>query len=138
MRSDWDSNAAAFAARTIYKHLQSLKSEMDGVRRAEDIEYIHRMRVASRRFRNALDIFAFYFEEKMVQACQKQARRVTSSPGSARDKDVQIDSVRKIIETVDDRQVLPGLKRLVLRLNQERTGFQKKLISALDNLQNGT
>jgi CHAD domain-containing protein len=134
MRQNWDSNANAFTASILNKHLQSLLIEMDGVRLAGDIEYIHRMRVASRRLRNALDIFSFCFNSKNITQWQKQVRKVTVSLGKARDRDVQINCVQSTLETIEDRTFKPGLRRLLLRLKQNRNKLQTKLDQLLDEM----
>ena len=41
----------------LQKRLGDVQKELDGVRKSEDIEFVHRMRVASRRMRCGLDIF---------------------------------------------------------------------------------
>lgn len=132
MRPDWDTNASAFAVNVLTKHLQSLQVEMEGVRIGQDIEYIHRMRVASRRLRNALDIFATCFPGKNVNLWQKEVQKITSSLGEARDKDVQIECVQAILENLSERKYSNGLKRLQLRLKQKRSKLQTRLIKSLD------
>jgi CHAD domain-containing protein len=135
MRPNWDSNASAYAAGILSKHLQALLVEMDGVRQAHDIEYIHRMRVASRRLRNALEIFSFCFSSKTITHWQKQVRNVTVSLGKARDRDVQIAVVQNILDEIEDNTLKPGLKRLLLRLNQNRSKLQTKLEQLVDEME---
>jgi CHAD domain-containing protein len=43
-----------FGAKALLKRLQDVAKEIDGVRKAGDIECIHDMRVATRRMRSAL------------------------------------------------------------------------------------
>ncbi len=60
------SPVCVFGAEIILRHLTALEQEIEGVRLAEDIECIHRMRVATRRLRNALSLFADCFSQKKV------------------------------------------------------------------------
>ena len=110
--------------------------EISGVRAAQDIEYIHRMRVASRRLRNALPIFYPAFPIKKKDTWGKEIRRITRSLGAARDLDVQLDSLNKYLDSVHSTsQFVPGIRRLILRLEQQRTGLQAKVIQALDHFE---
>src|SRR5271157_5681809 len=53
-RNQLDPAYQAFAAQAAHDRLARVTCEVDGVREAKDIEYVHRMRVASRRLRTAL------------------------------------------------------------------------------------
>jgi CHAD domain-containing protein len=133
-KPEWDPNAKAYAASILVKHIQSLQAEMNGVRVNKDIEHIHRMRVASRRLRNALQIFGSLFPEKQLLHWSKSIKKITSSLGEARDKDVQILLVQKLLSESEDPKHGPGLKRVILRLKQKRDWLQKDVLLALDGL----
>ena len=47
----------ALAAQAFQKPLDALRELIPAVRQAHDIEAVHKMRVASRRLRNAFDLF---------------------------------------------------------------------------------
>lgn len=73
MAAKTDSSTRIFAHRILLKHVESMIGEVEGVRTAADIESIHRMRVASRRLRNALDrsrLQEFYTELLAFSCCQ--------------------------------------------------------------------
>ena len=76
-----------YGAQIMSKHLCGMAGEMDGVRAAEDIEYVQRMRVASRRMRSALALFKRCFFKKDYQQINSQMRTVTKALGEARDLD---------------------------------------------------
>ena len=63
----------------------------------EDIEYVHRARVASRRLRAALAMFRDGFDAQTWKRWRKQVQRLTGGLGEARDKDVQIEFVRGVL-----------------------------------------
>ena len=84
-----------FAARQAPPRLEALTKEIDGVRAGEDIEYLHRMRVASRRLRAALPVFASCFPAKKYARWLTDIRRITRVLGDARDADVQVGALRK-------------------------------------------
>jgi len=125
----------AFAAETLLARLQALTKEFEGVRSADDdIEFVHRMRVASRRLRTALSIFADCFPAKKAENWLRDIRRVTRALGAARDLDVQLAVVDDFTTRATDERMKPGLARLLLRLRQSRAAVQHKVTRALARL----
>lgn len=129
-----DRLVCSFGAVVLLKHLNAINNEIEGVKQAGDIEYIHRMRVASRRFRNALDIFADCFPAKKHLLWQDQIRSITRALGAARDTDVQIFHIENIYNHTTDKRIRPGLNRLLLRLRQNRQKLQHNVLASLDKL----
>jgi CHAD domain-containing protein len=125
----------SFGAAVLKKHLAALRQEVDGVRQAEDIEHIHRMRVASRRLRAALPLFAACFPKKALRSWKKQVRELTLALGSARDTDVQLELLHRIDAGLTDLRNRPGLHRLQLRITQQRQRLQGPVDAALDKLE---
>ena len=142
MEHEQDAGYILFATEALLKRLQALTQEMDGVRQAQDIEYIHRMRVASRRLRSAITLFEECLPRKKLPDWQKQVRRITRALGAARDTDVQIDLLDQVLrhlqepsaDEVDEdvRRYPPGIERLRLRLRQRREKLQTDVSGALD------
>lgn len=130
-----DEGYQLFGAKVLLKRLQNMKKEIEGVRKAEDIEYIHRMRVASRRMRSALRLFGKCFHGKDVKNWQKRIKNVTKALGIARDIDVQMEFLQSFIDSLSEKSYKPGIQRLLLRLSQRRQKLQKDVIKAMDKLQ---
>jgi CHAD domain-containing protein len=128
------SSECSFGAAILNKHLNSLQSEVEGVRMAADIEAIHRMRVASRRLRAALPLFADCFSKKELKSWKKQLQHLTSALGAARDADVQIELVQHVETGLPNNRFRPGLRRLRLRLSQHRKALQKDVDAVLNRL----
>ena len=63
-----DSGYRLLAARYIRRQVRQLAEQLDGVRAAEDIEFVHRARVATRRLRAALRLFGKCFRAEASQA----------------------------------------------------------------------
>ena len=97
-----------FAARAMRRPLQSMRREIAGVRRNEDIECVHRMRVASRRLRNAFDLFGEELPRATRDRWYKQLKGVTKCLGAARDLDVQVDLLRRFLDDIDKPPATPG------------------------------
>ncbi len=130
-----DHLVCAFGGTILQKHLDSMKGEIEGVKQGTDIEYIHRMRVASRRFRNALEIFSGCFSSKKYILWQEKIRSLTRALGAARDLDVQIFHIERIYEQVEVPKYKTGIRRLLLRLRQRRQKQQQRVLSTLDLFQ---
>ena len=126
MSAKIDSTTRNFAQQILLKHVESMINEVDGVKSAADIESIHRMRVASRRLRNALDLFGDIFSPKRLQRWLDSVKTVTKSLGAARDLDVQIEVVETFIHKTEPKYVT-GARRLKNRLLQKRRKMQKKV-----------
>lgn len=128
-------NTSAFGSKAILTHLATLTGQAEGVRNAgkrkADIEPVHDMRVASRRLRNAFEIFPNLVTAKW----RKRIRKLAGALGKARDTDVQIEFVRTAITHAPERRFRPGLQRLLLRLQQQREALQEKVIKALDKFE---
>ena len=124
-----------FGLEALLERLPALAKEIDGVRTAEDIEYVHRMRVASRRIRTALALFSDDLPPKHCNVWRTEMRRVTRALGAARDTDVQIEYVAAFLEQITDPIEQAGVARLLLRLRQQRFQQQAKIIKALDRLE---
>lgn len=130
-----NSGGCVYGAGVLIKHLSALEIEFEGVREGHaDIEYIHRMRVASRRLRATLPLFADCLPKKRSAAWTKEIRKVTSALGEARDADVQIENLDAYRLKQADPPAQLGLNRLLLRLRQKREKLQPGLTTALDEL----
>lgn len=133
-----------FASGHINTLLEKVVIEIDGVRRGDDIEHIHRMRVASRRLRAGLRTFRDCLPEKKFRWIYAETRGITRALGEARDADVQIAFLKKI-RKVPARSAagdggegdmgLPlreAVRFLLGRLRRQRAGYQVHVIGALE------
>jgi CHAD domain-containing protein len=123
-----------YGAKVIQRHLAALSAEVAGVRTAEDIESVHRMRVASRRMRTALALFSGCFNKQDYKEINRDVRKVTRALGEARDLDVQLEVVEGAFSELSDPKFQPGLKRLQFRLTQRRAEVQQHVNTAMDKM----
>lgn len=131
-----DENYCLFGAEALLKRLSAFEKEIDGVCKADDIECIHRMRVASRRIRSAFRLFETCLASNDTKKWRKQIRLVTRSLGVARDLDVQIEFLHGFLNELQDNRYISGIKRLLLRLKQRRDEIQPEIILVMDQLKN--
>jgi CHAD domain-containing protein len=120
-----------FGAATLLRNLNAILQEVEGVRAAKDIEYIHRMRVATRRLRSGIDLFGPILAAKKYASWRRDIRGLTKALGAARDTDVQIENLVAFLKDLQEPQ-RAGVRRLMLRLRQRRAGYQQGVLTALD------
>jgi len=125
------------AASSVRRQTKRLAEELDGLRAAEDVECVHRARVATRRLRAALRMFRDCFPRKKIQRWRKIIRRTTDRLGAARDCDVQIEWLCGVLASLDaDRKdCLPGIARILVSLERNREAMQRKVVRAVDRLE---
>ncbi|MEW6504607.1 MAG: CHAD domain-containing protein [Chloroflexota bacterium] len=128
------SNVQIFGATIILRQLSAMVSEIEGVKKAEDIEAVHRMRVATRRLRSALPIFGPFLAPRRHENWRKRIRAITRALGAARDTDVQIEHLNDLVSQLTPPE-RAGVRRLLLRLRQRRREMQKDVLKALRRLE---
>jgi CHAD domain-containing protein len=126
-----------FSIESLAAQLQAIMREAEGVKLAEDPEFLHRMRVASRRLRTRLKLFADCLPESKALLFRKRVRSLTRALGEARDCDVQIIHITEFMESLETRRQKEGLRRLLLRLTQKREGLQSAVIKAVTRMEDG-
>jgi CHAD domain-containing protein len=101
-----------------------------GVLDVTDIERVHAMRVATRRLRAVMEIFAPAFPKQQHKDALKQVKALADALGERRDRDVAIDAMTRIgaALTADDRR---GIDHLVEELREEQQGANRILADAL-------
>jgi CHAD domain-containing protein len=119
-------------ARTLLHYLHNLMAEVPHVPQTEDRECVHRVRVASRRLRCFLPLFALCLSRQTCDRWRKQLRRLTRALGEARDIDVQITCVEHVLAQQASREERPGLERLRLRLQQRRHALREPVGQAIE------
>jgi len=156
------SGACGYGAQVVLERIAPLLREVEGVRRNEDPECLHRMRVASRRLRSALLLLEGCVPPETLRSWRRAMRRLTRVLGEARDLDVQLlfledflgksgtdaslseedgaasDATAKLRKDMKEAlppEMLPGVERLRLRLRTRRTRRQRNVLRALDRLE---
>jgi CHAD domain-containing protein len=121
----------SFAAEIVSKYTSAIHQEIDGVRKGEDMECTHRMRVASRRLRTALIIFKDCFPEKRLHDWNLSVKKIARTLTTVRDLDVQLDLLNSLESGPLNKKYQPGLTRLILRRSQQRKKIQDGVIKIL-------
>jgi CHAD domain-containing protein len=124
----------AYGADVTQKYLSAFRKEIPGVLRSRNIEYVHRLRVASRRLDTAVTVFQTCHPEKRVKTWQKELHQIMNVLGRARDLDIQAACVKSYLKASPSSDQRPGVRRLLLRVLQKRKRVQLKLLDALKSL----
>jgi CHAD domain-containing protein len=110
---------AAAAARVVAVRAQELVDNSAGVLDVDDIERVHDMRVATRRLRAALEVFAPCFPSDEHASALKEVKALADALGERRDRDVTISALRDFAAglSVADR---PGVESLIGQIRAEQ------------------
>lgn len=119
---------------SLRQQLDEMLSNLDGTRGGDDIEALHDMRVASRRLRAALSVFAAAFPPKPFSVTEKEVARVTDALGAVRDADVQIEFMQGVEANAPESEKV-GLRAFTEHLQKGRDKERVLLIKELNRLE---
>jgi CHAD domain-containing protein len=130
-------DAASFreaAALAVEVRAEEVFEHAAGVLDTTDIERVHAMRVATRRLRAVMEIFAPAFPRKQHRAALRDVKALADALGGRRDRDVAIESMSRIGAALsgDDR---PGIEHLVAELSDEQRAANQALARALEEIE---
>jgi exopolyphosphatase/pppGpp-phosphohydrolase len=100
----------------------------DDIRKQQDTEPVHKMRVASRRLRAALDAFESCIDPKEFQKINRRVKTLADGLGVVRDTDVMIAGLRSYQQSVSGEEQEEGVRWLIDRLD----GYHQQEKQALD------
>lgn len=96
----------------------------------EDVEAVHRMRVASRRLRATLDAYQSICDPKIFTKVYHQVTEAADALGAARDADVMLLNLREQLDQVGSEEK-DGVQWMIERLDTFRQQKQEELESFL-------
>lgn len=88
-----------YATETMIPLILGLEQELSGIVTSDDIEYIHRARVATRRLRACFSNFSSCFSNRATAEWRDDIKLITRSLGEARDLDVEIEFIESFISS---------------------------------------
>jgi hypothetical protein len=132
---DPDGNAAGEVAKIIAVRLDELCSFMPAARDPEAVQTLHDMRIAAKRLRYVLELFAPAFGPYAAKAA-KQARKLQDVIGEVHDCDVTRPRVAALrAELADDDPAQQGLQTLDAVLAQRRDEQFVQFLQRWDRLE---
>ena len=123
-----------FGAETLLKRIAELETQVGGAKNNEDIEYIHKLRVASRRLRTSLTVFEECLPKKRAKAWKKAVKTLTTSCGEARDQDILIAYLQNYVLNLESRAAV-GIEYLLRLQRARRLLMQSNVVDVLDSMQ---
>lgn len=121
---------ALAGARVVRVRTHELFDHAEGVLDTSDIERVHDMRVASRRLRAVLEIFAPCFPPDEYRDVLRDVKRLADALGERRDPDVHIAAMEEFAAAVDKSQKA-GVTRLVEMQRARQAAGNEVLAGAL-------
>jgi CHAD domain-containing protein len=115
-------------ARIVRVRARELFDHAAGVLDTRDIERVHDMRVASRRLRAVLEIFAPCFPASELEGVLRDVKQLADALGERRDPDVHIEALRAFARTLTPAN-RHGVNALVAEL-QERQAHGNEILAA--------
>jgi CHAD domain-containing protein len=123
---DCDEPFAGAAARVVAVRSAEVFEHSRGVLDVDDIEPVHDARVATRRLRAALEVFAPCFPAKRHRRALKRVRALADALGERRDRDVAIEFLEGFVREAPERD-RPAIEALVARLREEQRQANERL-----------
>lgn len=122
-----DQPVAEAARRILQRHVEQLIARQYGLAYAEDLEYVHEMRVAIRRLRAAMRVFCKSFVGGL-KAESKQLCELAGVLGAARDADVFVDFLKKYSKS-RPREIRNALRGLIRWERDQRRESYRQLMA---------
>jgi CHAD domain-containing protein len=124
------------AAKVVGVRAAEVFEHASGVLDTDAIERVHDMRVATRRLRAVLEIFAPCFPRKLHRQVLRDVKRLADALGERRDPDVQIAALERYAAEAPaaDR---PGVESLLAVLRERQAGANRRLGEALVTMEQG-
>lgn len=118
--------------RLLRSNFQRLLSQERGAREDKDIEYVHQMRVATRRLRAILQIISEVAPEKQVRYFRKELQYVARALSPVRDCDVFLEQVGNYCATLPEEE-RSGMKVLNDALQRDRVEARYNMLSFFES-----
>jgi CHAD domain-containing protein len=125
---------ARAAARIVRVRADELFAQAEGVLDTADIERVHDMRVASRRLRAVLEVFAPCFPRGPYRGVLRDVKHVADALGERRDPDVHLAAMEKLAEKLPP-ELKAGVELLADRQRVRQAVGNEVLAAALEDLE---
>jgi len=132
-----DENFAQSGYRLLLERTHKMLEWREEVLKHEDIEAVHKMRVASRRLRAVLDAYESACDPKKFKKVYKRVKEIADILGKARDTDVMVANLQQQLEQVPEES-RPGVQWLIARLSAYRQAHQETLEAFLQTVDDDT
>ncbi len=118
-------------ARIVRARAQEVFEHAEGVLDTSDIERVHAMRVATRRLRAVLEVFAPCFDPAAFKPVLRDVKALADALGERRDPDVHIAAMEAFAAAIKPAQ-RAGVKTFTARLGERQAAGNRVLAAALE------
>lgn len=125
-----ETSFAEAAARVVQVRSTEVFAHGAGVLDPGDPEPLHDMRVATRRLRAALEVFAACFTKRERKALLREVKALADVLGERRDPDVQIAALKELKAGLGEAE-RPGVNGLIEELRARQTRSNERLHEVL-------
>jgi CHAD domain-containing protein len=123
---------AEAAAATVAVRAEELFEQSENVLDTTDIERVHDMRVASRRLRAVLEIYAPCFPGAQFKPILREVKDLADALGERRDPDVLLDRLATL-EAALPKANTPGIEAFAAPVRDEQQRGNEVLAAALEH-----
>ncbi len=124
---------AEFGREILPKYAKKFLKWPDDVRKQEDIEAVHKMRVASRRLRATLDAFEACADPELFKKINTRVKKLADALGTVRDTDVMISGLSNYMQEIASEEQV-GVQWLIDRLHSYHQQEEQVLDTELQKL----
>jgi CHAD domain-containing protein len=129
-----DEPYAHAAARIVRVRADELFEQAEGVLDTSDIERVHDMRVASRRLRAVLEVFAPCFPRGPYRGVLRDVKMLADALGERRDPDVHLAAMERLAAELPP-ELQPGIEELAERQRERQAVGNEVLAPALEDIE---
>ena len=122
------------AARAVEVRAEEVFGHAEGVLDTGDIERVHDMRVATRRLRAAMEVFAACFPRKQHKRVLREVKALADTLGERRDPDVHIEELERIAAALT-REDARGIRSLEAELRRHQEAANEALAAKLREIE---
>ena len=130
---DAETRFADAAAASVEVRAAEVFHQVDGVLDTGDIDRVHDMRVATRRLRAVLEVFAGCFPKKEHKRLLREVKGLADALGERRDPDVALASLERFAAELGDEE-RPGIEGLAEDFRAEQREGNELLAAALERV----
>ena len=124
-----------FFSQVIQGHLTAALDEEKAVRRSRnDIEALHRMRVALRRLKSALSDLKDVMSRRQLELPIEGVKTLLSLLGHARDMDTKIEFLKVLADAPRARAYVAGIRDIIDEIAEDRAEVQPKIAKTFDRV----
>ncbi len=116
------------ARRVLRRFFERMLTREEAIRKGEDPEDVHQMRVATRRLRASLQVAESIYDPDLIQQFRKGLRRAAQALAVVRDQDVFLMAIHKHRSELADTEAAL-LDRLIAAVETERAAARTQMLA---------